>query len=69
MLQELTEADYGNGIKDPNGIRLTVQMTRQVMANMVGSTTETAIRIMSRFKRDRLVSGTAKRLAFLICLA
>ena len=25
-------------------------------------TTETAIRIMSRFKRDRLVSGTANRL-------
>lgn len=51
-----------NGIADPNGIRLTVRMTRQDMANMVGITTETAIRIMSRFKRDRLVSGTANRL-------
>jgi len=40
-------------------------MTRQDMANMVGITTETAIRIMSRFKRDRLVSGTAKRLVIL----
>ena len=29
---------------------------------MVGTTTETAIRIMSRFKHDRLVSGTATRL-------
>jgi len=47
-----------NGIKDPNGIRLT----RQDMANMVGVTTETAIRIMSRLKRDRLVSGTSNRL-------
>jgi len=35
------------------------------MANMVGITTETAIRIMSRFKRDRLMYGTAKRLVIL----
>jgi len=32
------------------------------MANMVGISTETAIRIMSRFKRDQLVAGTANRL-------
>ena len=51
-----------NGVKDPNGIRLTIRLTRHDMANMVGITTETAIRIMSRFKRDRLVSGTANRL-------
>ena len=31
------------------------------MANMVGITTETAIRIMSRFKRDWLMSGTDQR--------
>jgi CRP/FNR family transcriptional regulator, cyclic AMP receptor protein len=53
------------GIKDLNGIRLTVRMTRQDMANMVGITTETAIRVMSRFKRDRLVSGIAIRLVIL----
>ncbi len=51
-----------NGVKDPNGIRLSVRLTRQDMANMVGITTETAIRIMSRFTRERLVSGTANRL-------
>ena len=51
-----------SGVKDPNGIRLTVRLTRQDMANMVGITTETTIRIMSRFIRERLVSGTAKRL-------
>ncbi|HEY7531629.1 MAG TPA: Crp/Fnr family transcriptional regulator [Nitrospiraceae bacterium] len=56
--------DFGtrNGVKDPQGLRLTVRLTRQEMANMVGITTETAIRIMGRFKRDRLVSGTANRL-------
>jgi CRP/FNR family transcriptional regulator len=51
-----------SGLVEPHGIRLTVRLTRQDMANMVGVTTETAIRIMARFKKDRLVSGTAARL-------
>jgi CRP/FNR family transcriptional regulator len=51
-----------SGIPEANGIRLAVRLTRQDMANMVGVTTETAIRIMARFKKDRLVSGTATRL-------
>lgn len=51
-----------SGVKDPNGIRLTMRLTRQDMATMVGVTTETVIRIMGRFKRDKLVSGTANRL-------
>ncbi len=50
------------GVKDTNGIRLTVRLTRQDLANMVGITVETAIRIMGRFKRARLVSGTAKQI-------
>jgi CRP/FNR family transcriptional regulator, cyclic AMP receptor protein len=54
-----------NGVKEPQGLRLTMRLTRQDMANMVGTTTETVIRIMSRFKRDRLVSGTANRLVIL----
>lgn len=54
-----------NGIKDPQGIRLPMRLTRQDMANMIGATTETVIRIMSRFKRERLVSGTANRLVIL----
>jgi len=32
---------------------------------MVGITTETAIRIMGRFKKARLVTGTAKQLTIL----
>lgn len=51
----------------PEGIghRLTVHLTRQDLANMVGITTETAIRIMSRFKLAKLVRGTAKQLTIL----
>lgn len=51
-----------SGVQEANGIRLSVRLTRQDMANMVGVTTETAIRIMARFKKNRLVSGTAARL-------
>ena len=50
------------GVKDAHGYRLGVRLTRQDMANMVGVTTETAIRIMARFKKLRLVAGTAARL-------
>lgn len=50
------------GVKESQGYRLGVRLTRQDMANMVGVTTETAIRIMARFKKLRLVAGTAARL-------
>jgi CRP/FNR family transcriptional regulator len=51
-----------SGCEDPQGIRLPMRLTRQDMANMVGTTTETVIRIMSRFKRNHFVAGTANRL-------
>jgi CRP/FNR family transcriptional regulator len=54
-----------NGVTEAQGIRLPMRLTRQDMANMIGTTTETAIRIMGRFKRDKLVSGTAKSLLIL----
>ncbi len=50
------------GVREPNGLRLAVRLTRQDLANMVGITVETAIRIMSRFKRAKLVSGGAKQI-------
>ncbi|HEX9742579.1 MAG TPA: Crp/Fnr family transcriptional regulator [Nitrospiraceae bacterium] len=50
------------GLREGNQVRLTVRLTRQDLADMVGMTVETATRIMGRFKRDKLVSGTAKSL-------
>jgi CRP/FNR family transcriptional regulator len=50
------------GAEETDGLRLTVRLTRQDLADMTGVTLETAIRIMSQLKRARLVSGTAKRL-------
>ena len=51
----LADLALRNGISEPQGTRLPIRLTRQDMANMVGPTTETVIRIMSRLKRDRLV--------------
>ena len=50
------------GLKEDKQVRLTVRLTRQDLADMTGVTVETATRIMGRFKRDKLVSGTAKSL-------
>jgi len=50
------------GLREGNHVRLTLRLTRQDLADMVGMTVETATRIMGRFKRDKLVSGTAKSL-------
>lgn len=50
------------GIPDREGIRLSVRLTRQDLADMAGMTVETAIRIISRLKRAHLVIGTAKRI-------
>lgn len=61
----LVDLAMRSSIKDAQGIRLPMRMTREDMANLVGATTETVIRIMSRFKRDRMVSGTANRLVIL----
>ena len=50
------------GLREGKQVRLTVRLTRQDLADMVGMTVETATRIMGRFKREKLVSGTAKSL-------
>jgi len=51
-----------SGVRESDGLRLTVRLMRQDLADMAGVTVETAIRIMGRFKRARLVSGTAKHI-------
>ena len=50
------------GNTGPQGIQLSVRLTRQDLADLVGLTMETTIRIMSRFRKQALVSGTAKSL-------
>lgn len=43
------------GRPDPEGILITVPLSRQDLADMAGTTLETAIRLMSRFRQDELI--------------
>src|SRR5688500_12679403 len=54
-----------SSVREGSGHKLTVRLARQDLANMVGITTETAIRIMARFKEAKVVIGTAKTLVIL----
>jgi CRP/FNR family transcriptional regulator len=48
-----------------HGATLAFHLTRQNLADMTGTTVETAIRVMSRWQRDGLVRDDAGRLALL----
>jgi CRP/FNR family cyclic AMP-dependent transcriptional regulator len=48
--------------KEPDGLRITVHLTRQDFADMAGLTLETTSRIMSRFKKEGIIKGSARRL-------
>ncbi len=50
------------GVPEPEGLRLNVRLTRQDFADMAGLTLETTSRILSRFKKENLLVGTARRL-------
>ena len=43
------------GQKRPAGIFVPIQLSRQEIADLVGTTIETAIRVMSRWQKDGIV--------------
>ncbi len=53
QLIRLTEK-YGKTMKE--GILIDVKLTKQELADMVGTTVETAIRTMSKFKKNNLIT-------------
>jgi CRP/FNR family transcriptional regulator len=50
------------GVRTPDGIELPFHLTRQSLADMSGTTVETAIRVVSRWLRDELVEDRGGRL-------
>jgi CRP/FNR family transcriptional regulator len=50
------------GVRTPGGIELPFHLTRQSLADMSGTTVETAIRVVSRWLRDELVEDRGGRL-------
>jgi CRP/FNR family transcriptional regulator len=51
-----------SGIQEANGIRIGVRLTHQDLADMAGLTKETTSRILSRFKKDLVITGSGKHL-------
>lgn len=53
------------GQKRPDGLFVPLHLSRQEIADLIGTTIETAIRVMSRWEKEGLVHTDAK--GFLIC--
>jgi CRP/FNR family transcriptional regulator len=50
------------GVRSKSGIELPFHLTRQSLADMSGTTVETAIRVVSRWQRDEVVEDRGGRL-------
>ena len=50
------------GVRTKRGVELPFHLTRQSLADMSGTTVETAIRVVSRWLRDELVEDRSDRL-------
>jgi len=53
------------GEKDKNTVKLSLLLTRQDIAEMVGTTVETTIRIMSRWTKDGIIKSSGKKIIIL----
>jgi len=51
-----------HGSPVPEGIKINLRLSRQDMADFVGTTVETAIRVMSRFKKTGIVASGAREI-------
>ena len=49
-----------HGVKHDDGIRLNIKLTREEMASLVGTATETLIRIISELKDEKIVEQQGK---------
>jgi len=50
---------------ESDGITLNVNLSREEIAGMVGTATETAIRLLSEFKSDRMIETVGKRICII----
>lgn len=53
------------GQKVPGGIRLDIDMTRQDLANLVGTTRETVSRVLSSMKKDKVIDLAEQQIVIL----
>lgn len=50
---------------EPDSTIINVQLTREEMANLVGTATETAIRLLSEFNKDKVIELIGKKISIL----
>ncbi|MDZ4224926.1 MAG: helix-turn-helix domain-containing protein, partial [bacterium] len=48
------EKKYGKKVQ--NGVRLNISLTREELAELIGTTQESVIRLISEFKQDGLIA-------------
>lgn len=56
-------ADYGK--KTDKGIRIEIQLSRQELADMVGTTRETVSRVISKFKKEKSITEEEDKIIIL----
>lgn len=56
IARHLIQFAKNTGEKTDSGIKLGVKLSRQEIANLTGTTIETAIRVMSKFKKLKIIS-------------
>ncbi len=50
---------------EPDGATINVTLSREDIANLVGTATETAIRLLSEFRQDKIVESAGKKIRIL----
>jgi CRP/FNR family transcriptional regulator len=65
LAQLLLELADQHGATAPGGCLIDVALTRENLAEMIGATPETVIRVLSAFRKDGLIKDTAKQLVVL----
>jgi CRP/FNR family transcriptional regulator len=50
---------------EQDGITLNVRLSRKEIANLVGTATESTIRLLSEFRKDGLIDLDGKKISFL----
>ena len=53
------------GEKDMGSVKLNISLTRQDIAEMVGTTVETAIRIMSKWAKEGIIKSSGRKIIIL----
>ncbi len=63
--QVVVKLSYKAGEKTPEGVIINIKLTKQDIAEMVGTTVETSIRTMSKLSKAGIISSKAGRIVII----